>query len=320
MTPQLLPPERAFMDFDIVTDPKDWSAGIAVIGIGHSEPYAHDPCPNDQTRAPAAIRAQSEQFGFGDGHHFDFEFDGTLYSQLPTRRMDCGDLRRGDEPYAAYRAAARQALRQLWSCGAAVFLLGGDHGVTIPAVEALGVLGRPVHIIHVDAHLDWRVEVGGVQGGYSSPLYAASRCPWVVGMTQIGLRGTGSARPEEVAAAREWGSRLITADQFRSAPIDTLLDNIAADSLVYITIDADGLDPSIMPAVMGPAPGGLRYEEVTALIQRLAARHPVVGMDVVEIAPSYDFANHLSAITAGRLLLHGMVASVRGMDLLAGSL
>jgi len=315
MTPQLLPPARAFMDFDVVTDPNDWSAGIAVIGIGHSEPYAHDPCPNDQTRAPAAIRAQSEQFGFGDGHHFDFEFGGTLYSQLPTRRMDCGDLARGDEPYAVYRGAARQALSQLWSCGAAVFLLGGDHGVTIPAVEALGVLGRPVHIIHIDAHLDWRVEVGGVQGGYSSPLYVASGCPWVVGMTQIGLRGTGSARPEEVAAARTWGSRLVTADQFRSTPIDTIIDNIHANSLIYITIDADGLDPSIMPAVMGPAPGGLRYEEVTSLIQRVAARHQVVGMDVVEVAPSYDFANQLSAITAGRLLLHGMVAAARGMGL-----
>ena len=57
------------MDFEVRSDPATWERGIAVIGIGHSEPYAHDPCPNDQTQGPAAIRAQSGQFGFGGGQH-----------------------------------------------------------------------------------------------------------------------------------------------------------------------------------------------------------------------------------------------------------
>jgi agmatinase len=315
MTPRLQLPDRSFMGFEVRTDPATWEKGIAVIGIGHSEPYAHDPCPNDQTRAPAAIRAQSEQFGFGGGQHFDFEFGAALHGLLPATRFDCGDLTRGPEPYAHYRNAARSHLEQLWRTGSAVFLLGGDHGVSIPAFEALHVLGAPVHIIHIDAHLDWREEVGGIRGGYSSPLYVASGCPWVSGMTQIGLRGTGSARPAEVANARRWGSRMVTAAQFSSMNLSDLIDNIAEDHLIYITIDADGLDPSAMPAVMGPAPGGVTYREVAALIQALGRRHRVVGLDLVELAPSFDYANGLSAITAGRLVLHGMVAASHGFRL-----
>ncbi len=313
MGPTLQAPDRSFMDFKVRTEPSAWEAGIAVIGIGHSEPYAHDPCPNDQTHAPTAIRAQSDQFGFGGGLHFDFEFGAALYDLLPAARFDCGNLVRGAEPYAQYRATARSHLEQLWRGGAAVFLLGGDHGVSIPAIEALHVFGAPVHVIHIDAHLDWREEVGGVRGGYSSPLYVASRCPWVSGMTQIGLRGTGSARPAEVENARRWGSRLVTAEEFRSINLKELIGNIAEDQLIYITIDADGLDPSVMPAVMGPAPGGVLYRDVANLIQALGRRGRVVGLDFVELAPSFDYANGLSAITAGRLVLHGMVAASRAL-------
>ena len=64
MTPRLQTPDLSFMDFEVRSDPATWERGIAVIGIGHSEPYAHDPCPNDQTQGPAAIRAQSGQFGW----------------------------------------------------------------------------------------------------------------------------------------------------------------------------------------------------------------------------------------------------------------
>jgi agmatinase len=130
-------------------------------------------------------------------------------------------------------------------------------------------------------------------------------------MTQIGLRGTGSARPSEVENARRWGSRLVTAEEFRSINLNELIGNIAEDHLIYITIDADGLDPSVMPAVMGPAPGGVSYLDVANLIQALGRRGRVVGLDIVELAPSFDYANGLSAITAGRLVLHGMVAASR---------
>jgi agmatinase len=282
------------MHFEVVLEPDAWQADVAVIGVTHSEPYAGDEQPNDQTRAPDAIRAQSEQFGFGNGAHYDFSLGGSLHERRPARRIDCGNRVRGTESIDAYFASVTAALGRLWSAGAQVFLLGGDHGVTIPAIDALAVLGAPVHPVHIDAHLDWRVEVGGVRRGYSSPLYWASTRPWISGMTQVGLRGTGSARRGEVEAALAWGSRLITAADVHDAGWRSVLDLVPRDRLLYLTVDADGFDPSTMPAVMAPAPGGLRFDQVAGLLGALAARQRVVGMDLVELAPRYDVGNAVS--------------------------
>jgi agmatinase len=295
-------PAQPFIDFPVVLDPARWQADIAVIGITHSEPYAFDEQPNDQTRAPDAIRAQSGLFCYGNGRHFDFDLDADLASVLPPRRIDCGNLCRGAEPYDAYFERATGALETLWRGGAQVFVLGGDHGVTIPVLNALERIGRPVYLVHIDAHLDWRQEVGGVRRGYSSPLYWASTLKCVAGMTQIGLRGTGSARAGEVAAARAYGSNLFTARALRAGGLGPVLDSVPADLPLYVTIDADGLDPSVAPGVMAPAPGGLGYGEAAELLTVLARRQPVVGLDIVEIAPKFDASNAITCISAGRLI------------------
>ena len=296
-------PARPFIDFEVVLDPERWQAGVAVIGIAHSEPYAGDEQPNDQSRAPDAIRRASGLFSYGRRAHFDFDLGTTLAAVLPGRCIDCGNLVRDGEPYDDYAAQVTAALVALWRGGAQVFVLGGDHGVTIPALDALEVLGRPVYVVHIDAHLDWREEVGGVTRGYSSPLYWASTKACVAGMTQLGLRGTGSARPAEVERATAYGSRLFTAAEVHAHGMAPVLESIPADLPLYVTIDADGLDPTIMPGVMAPAPGGLAYGQVAPLLAALARRQPIVGMDVVEIAPRYDASNAITCITAGRLIV-----------------
>jgi agmatinase len=166
-----------------------------------------------------------------------------------------------------------------------------------------------VHVLHVDAHLDWREEVGGVRRGYSSPLRWASTKPAVSGMTQIGLRAIGSARRAEVEAARAFGSHLVDAERIHAEGVQPVLATIPAGRAVYLTIDADGLDPTEMPAVMAPAPGGLYFRQLAPLLREVARRHRIVGMDLVELAPSFDFANGLSCVTAGRLILNVLAAS-----------
>ena len=306
------PPVRPFIDWPLQLDPQQWRAEVALIGVTHSEPYAGDEQPNDQTRAPDAVRAQSDLFSFGGRAHFDFDFDADLASALPATCIDCGNAVRGAESYDAYVARVTGYLSRLWRGGTQVLMLGGDHGVTIPAIDALEVLGERIWIVHVDAHLDWREEVGGVRRGYSSPLRWASTRPWIAGMTQIGLRGTGSARRAEVEAARAWGARLYTAADVHARGIEPVLAAVPHDLPIYITIDADGLDPTLMPGVMAPAPGGLFYHQVAPLIARLAARQRLVGIDVVEVAPRLDAANAITCITAGRLLVTALAASWAG--------
>ena len=301
-------PVRPFLDWRVTTDPAKWAAEVAVVGIQHSEPYAGDPRPNDQARAPDAVRLVSKQFCYGP-EQWDFDFGGTLAAALSVRCVDCGNFSWVDGSYDDFARFITASLRQLWRQGAQVFVLGGDHGVTIPVLDALDAVGEPVYILHIDAHLDWREEVGGVTRGYSSPLRWASTKPWVAGMTQIGMRSTGSARRGEVEAARNYGSRVFTATEVHARGMAPVLETIPARVPVYVTIDADGMDPTEMPAVMAPAPGGLRFEQVAPLLRAIAIRQRIVGLDIVEIAPHFDHANAITAITAGRLILNALGAS-----------
>ena len=302
------PPARAFLDWPVITDPAGLQADIALIGIQHSEPYAGDPRPNDQARAPDAIRLASGQFCDGR-EHWDFDIGAELATVLPARCVDCGNLAWVDGSYDDYARQVTGLVRQLWRSGAQLFVLGGDHGVTIPVIDAMDVLGEPIHILHVDAHLDWREEVGGVRRGYSTPLRWASTKSHVSGMTQVGMRATGSARRGELEAARAYGSHIFTAEAFHAHGAEPVLATIPANQHVYITVDADGMDPTEMPGVMAPAPGGLVFRQLAPLLRAVARRNRIVGMDLVEVAPGFDFANHISCITAGRLLLNVMGAS-----------
>lgn len=307
MTRETAAPLRAFLDWRVVTDPGEWAADVAVLGIQHSEPYAHDPRPNDQARAPDAVRLVSQQFCYGPDQ-WDFDYGAPL-SSAPVRCLDCGNFAWVSGSYDEFAALVTAAVRGLWRAGTQVFVIGGDHGVTIPVLDALDVIGAPVYILHVDAHLDWRAEVGGVTRGYSSPLRWASTRAWVAGMTQIGMRSTGSARRAEVEDARRYGSRVFTATDIHAHGMAAVLESIPVNAPVYVTIDADGMDPTEMPAVMAPAPGGLRFEQVAPLLRSIATRQRIVGLDIVEIAPQFDHANAISAITAGRLILNVLGAS-----------
>jgi agmatinase len=92
--------------------------------------------------------------------------------------------------------------------------------------------------------------------------------------------------------------------------MDAILERIPDGGRYYLTIDADGLDPAIMPAVAGPAPGGVTFVQARKLIHGLVRKGRVVGMDIVEITPSLD-VNRISAITAGRLIVNLIGAAVR---------
>ena len=301
-------PSTAFLGWPIVTDPAAWAADIAVLGVTHSEPYSGDPQPNDQTRAPNAIRGLSSQFA-DPPDHWDFDLGIEFASIAPPRCIDCGNVSWDGGPFEGYAQRVTGLARRLFADGTQLIVLGGDHGVTIPILDALDALDRPVHVLHVDAHLDWRAEVRGATRGYSSPLYWASREPHVSGMTQLGLRGTGSARRSEVDAARAYGSHLFTAADLHRDGFAPALATIPEGAAVYVTIDADGIDPTEAPGVMAPVPGGIRFAELAPFLRTVATRHRIVGLDVVEVAPSFDAANGITCITAGRLIINLIGAS-----------
>jgi agmatinase len=134
--------------------------------------------------------------------------------------------------------------------------------------------------------------------------------PHIGEIFQIGLRATGSARTEEVEAARAYGAHLITAYELHDVGMDAILARIPDGGRYYITVDMDGMDPSIAPAVAAPCPGGVTFVQARKLIHGLVKKGRVVGMDVVEITPATD-VNQITCITAGRLIVNLIGMAVR---------
>ena len=111
----------------------------------------------------------------------------------------------------------------------------------------------------------------------------------------------GSARPGDLADARAWGTLLVPARAVHEHGIAPVLDAVPAGSQVLVTLDCDGLDPAIMPGVIGPAPGGLTYWQTIGILHGVAAKARIATFDIVEFVPERDVAG-LGALTAARII------------------
>lgn len=282
---------------------------MAILGIPHGSAYTPDAIANDQIHAPDAVRRVTDRLCRGLAHH-DFDVGGPIYDNRALKVADVGNVPFDiHEKGGGHYARAETAVRKILAAGAMPITIGGDHGIPIPIFRALDDQG-PVTLIQIDAHIDWRRDVNGVEDGLSSPIRRASEMDHIGDIFQIGIRAQGSARSPEVEDALAYGATIIPAFEVHDGGVDAVLARIPDGGRYYITIDADGLDPSVMPAVEGPAPGGLTFHQTRRLIHGLVAKGRVLGMDIVEITPSRD-VNQITAITAGRLIVNLIGAAVR---------
>ncbi|MFN3259339.1 MAG: arginase family protein [Pikeienuella sp.] len=273
-------------------------APAAIFGAGGATPYASvgSYCRN----APAALRAATAAFA-GGFDRYDFESGGPLFPDLSRLPADTGDLPLSETDFAANRAAIRERTAAILARGAVPVMLGGDDSTPIPMLEALGARTAALWILQIDAHIDWRDEHMGERLGLSSTMRRASGMAHVAGIVQVGARGMGSARSGDVAAARAWGARLVTAEALDGDGVAAALAPIPEGADIAICFDADALDPSIMPAVIGRAPGGLSYWQALGLMRGAAARGRIVAADFVEFMPERD-VDGLGALTFARLV------------------
>jgi agmatinase len=263
---------------------------------------------NDQAFAPTHIRRHCGRALRGLDR-YDFDIGGTLLDGRDIKVVDCGDVIGIAKDVAGNHARSEEAVKKILAAGALPIILGGDHAIPIPVFRAYEGRG-PITLIQVDAHIDWRDIFHGVSDGLSSVIRRASEMDHINDIYQIGLRAAGSARPEEVDAALKYGAHLIPDIELQEIGMKSVLDRIPDGGQYYLTIDADGVDPTIMPAVAGPAPGGVNYPQMRTLIQGLVNKGRVVGMDVVEITPSRDL-NGITAVTAGRFICNLIGTAVR---------
>jgi agmatinase len=276
------------------------AADATILGIPHGVPYPAPGLTAGCAAAPAAVRARSQRLARFVGHH-DFELDGPM---LPPgsgfRIVDAGDVDGDPEVGPGNTARAEAAVRAIVGAGSVPIVLGGDDSVPIPMLRALDGAG-PLHVLQVDAHLDFRDEVAGIRDGYSSPMRRASEMGHVARIVQVGLRGVGSARTGDVADARAAGNLLVTARRLREEGVAWLLEQLPAEAPLVIAFDCDGLDPAVLPAVSGLSPGGLTYDEAVDLLTGAVARCRLVGAAFTELVPERD-VNERSALVVVRLV------------------
>ena len=248
---------------------------------------------------PRGIREASTLFSFGHGGAYDHEDDVTYLEGV--RIVDIGDADIVHTDTEASHAAIEAGVRAILVAGAVPVVLGGDHSVNIPCIRAFR--GRPVHIVQIDAHLDFVDERHGVRHGHGNPMRRAAEEAHVTGLSQFGIRNVSSTAKEGYEAARAMGSDILSVRQVRALGVAAVVARVPAGVDYYLTIDIDGFDPSIAPGTGTPSHGGFTYYEVLELIDGLTKRGRIVGIDLVEVAPDYDHSG-TTTILAAQILLN----------------
>ncbi|MFN7092031.1 MAG: arginase family protein [Allorhizobium sp.] len=280
-----------------------------IFGAGHGSTYpGKDSSPF--AIAPDLIRASSQEDA-ESVEHWDFDLEGSLFNGNAISCIDLGNLAMNMEDNEGNRAKIERKTHEVLGLPAVPILLGGDDSIPIPFLAGFADHG-PIWLLQIDAHIDWRDEIGGERYGYSSPMRRASEMPHVAGIVQVGMRGVGSARRAELEAAAAYGSRIVTARELHAQGIEAATRHVPEGAKVVITLDCDGLDPSIMPGVIAPSPGGLTYTQVIDIIAGVGKRASIGGFDLVEFYPPADRGG-LTALTAARILVNviGQVARQR---------
>lgn len=231
-------------------------------------------------KGPAAIR---QVLHSGSGNHVT-EHGADALGALD----DLGDVALDNAAGSMADAdAITTRVDQLASSGQNFICLGGDHSVTFPILRGVAPHHPQLTVIHIDAHPDLYDDLDGNPLSHASPFARALEAGCMTRLVQIGIR---TATEHQQQQAERWGVEMIsprTLDRF---------DPTSINGPVYLTIDLDGLDPSVAPGVSHHEPGGLTFRELLDIIDSIEA--PIIGADIVELNPDRDLVDVTAAVAA----------------------
>ena len=220
---------------------------------------------------PAAIIAASRQV-----ETYDREFGGEPCS---VGIATLGELEQVSSGPEEMMSRIHSAAGEILNDGKFLLSLGGEHSISSALVRAHKGKYPDLTVLHFDAHSDLRPEYQGSPYSHASVM---SRIREECEFVSVGIRSfCGSDEEKEVDTE---GRLIIPADFRHNSKITSIILSMLSDQ-VYITFDLDGFDPSVMPAVGTPEPGGLLWDETLALIRAAGDSKQIVGVDIVELAP-----------------------------------
>ena len=282
----------------------DVSGGSAVFGAPCATPY---PSVGAYCKdAPQAIRSAISMYQ-ANISHMDFDLGGPIFPN-GIHAVDLGDLEFDESDSAGNRERIRATTAGIIERGAVPIVIGGDDSIPIPMISAFADTGEYT-VVQIDAHIDYRDEVSGEKLGLSSTMRRAFEMPHVTGLIQVGQRGIGSARPQDFADAKSHGVKFVSAREVASHGIQQVIDLVPVGAKVIIDLDCDALDPSIVPGVIGRAPGGLSYWNVVELLHGISGKAKIAGFNLVEFMPDSD-VDEIGALNNARIICNvlGLVA------------
>lgn len=251
-------------------------------------------------QGPAAILAASAQVELFD---FEEKFDLTNFKvhTTPVPPPFTG--------YAEVRAHVRSVIRALNPVKQFYLGLGGDHTVTIPAIEAFREKIGPFGIVQFDAHADLRDQLDGNPYSHACIMRRIAELLGPENILSVGIRAVSEEESNYIQKNKVMhiaGNRGLHEDLL---PEFTERLHRLPDK-VFLTVDLDGLDPTIMPHVGTPVPGGLSWHQTVSLIRRLFQKKTVIGADVVEIAsgPGTERSDFAASLLAQKIFVQAMRA------------
>lgn len=269
----------------------DWRADVAVLGVPFDIALGFRPGARFAPRAlrEASLRSVPPFTGL-DGKT---RLAGVTF-------VDAGDVvLPGLEP-ELMRERTTTAARLVRERSRVPVFMGGDHSVSFPLLRAFGDV-PDLHIVQLDAHLDFTDIRNDTKFSNSSPFRRACEAmPNLTHITTLGLRGL-RFDPEAVSAARARGHTLITMNEVL-ADFTGVLEQLPRGKNVYISVDVDGFDPSVIPGTSSPEPDGFQYAQAMSVLAVTAQQNNIVGLDVVELAPNLDPTGR-SELLSARLIM-----------------
>ena len=229
--------------------------------------------------------------------------------------VDAGDLMMPGHDLVSSLKVLEEATEKISRTGAFIVVLGGDH--SIASADVAGIANHrgkgKISMIHFDAHADTGESQFGALVGHGTPMRQLINSGAVRGdrFLQIGLRGYW---PNDATLKwmRDKGMRSYEMTEIHKRGLDAVLDEsfqILTDECdgVFLSVDIDVVDPGMAPGTGTPEPGGLTSRELLESVRRICLELPVVGIDIVEVAPPFDTSD-ITAILANRVVLEALSA------------
>jgi len=291
----------------------DWSepdtyalADVVVIGAPFDGGTSHRP----GTRfGPGAIRG-TDYLGH-DGSRPSLALGVDALRDL--RVLDAGDVMMPPGDIQASLSALETAVQTVAQNDALPVVLGGDHSIALPDITgvARAVGWGRVGVVHFDAHADTGDLEFGSLYGHGQPMRRLLESGAVTGdrFLQIGLRGYWPG-PEVLEWMADRSMRSYEMTELVARGLDACLDEAYATATdgtagVFLSVDIDVVDPGMAPGTGTPEPGGLTSRQLLDAVRRAAVELPLVGMEVVEVAPPYD-SSDVTAMLANRVVLEAL--------------